>query len=86
MGQNVGPFVVVAGIIIAAVGILMWAGGLSWFGHLPGDIRIERENVRICGPTEGDRLPGLVRRSTEVTWEPGNQAQGSLGPERGSSE
>ena len=46
MGQNVGPFVVVAGIVIAAVGILMWAGGLSWFGHLPGDIRIERAHVR----------------------------------------
>ena len=28
----------------------MWAGGLSWFGHLPGDIRIERENVRIYIP------------------------------------
>ena len=50
MGQNVGPFVVVAGIVIATVGILMWAGGLSWFGHLPGDIRIERENVRIYIP------------------------------------
>ena len=50
MGQNVGPFVVMAGIVIAAVGILMWAGGLSWFGHLPGDVRIEREHVRIYIP------------------------------------
>ena len=50
MGQNVGPLVAAAGIVIAAVGILMWAGGLSWFGHLPGDIRIERENVRIYIP------------------------------------
>jgi hypothetical protein len=50
MGRNVGPFIVVAGIVIAAVGILAWAGGLSWFGHLPGDIRIERDNVRIYIP------------------------------------
>jgi Protein of unknown function (DUF2905) len=50
MGQNIGPLVAVAGIVVAAVGILMWAGGLSWFGHLPGDIRIERENVRIHIP------------------------------------
>ena len=50
MVQNVGPLVAAAGIVIAAVGILMWAGGLSWFGHLPGDIRIERENVRIYIP------------------------------------
>lgn len=32
------------------VGILVWAGGLSWFGRLPGDIRIERGNVRIYIP------------------------------------
>jgi hypothetical protein len=50
MGRNVGPFIVVAGIVIAAVGILAWTGGLSWFGHLPGDIRIERDNVRIYIP------------------------------------
>ena len=45
-----GPFVVVAGIFIVLLGILVWAGGLSWFGRLPGDIRIERENVRIYIP------------------------------------
>jgi hypothetical protein len=28
----------------------VWAGGLSWFGRLPGDIRIERGNVRIYIP------------------------------------
>ncbi len=50
MGQDVGPFVVVAGIVIAAVGILLWAGGFSWFGRLPGDIRIERPNVRVYVP------------------------------------
>jgi hypothetical protein len=26
------------------------AGWLSWFGRLPGDIKIERENVRIYFP------------------------------------
>jgi hypothetical protein len=50
MGRNVGPFVVVAGILIAALGVLVWAGGFSWFGRLPGDIRIERGNVRIYIP------------------------------------
>jgi len=39
-----------AGIVIAVVGVLVWAGGLSWFGRLPGDIRIERGNVRIYIP------------------------------------
>jgi hypothetical protein len=50
MGRNLGPFVVVAGILIAALGVLVWAGGFSWFGRLPGDIRIERGNVRIYIP------------------------------------
>jgi hypothetical protein len=42
--------IVVAGIVVVLVGILVWAGGLSWFGRLPGDIRIERENVRVYIP------------------------------------
>ena len=50
MGRNVGALIVMAGIIVVAVGILVWAGGLSWFGRLPGDIRIERGNVRIYIP------------------------------------
>jgi Protein of unknown function (DUF2905) len=50
MGRNVGPLIVMAGIVIAAVGILMWSGGFSWFGRLPGDIRVERDNVRIYIP------------------------------------
>ncbi|UXA04755.1 DUF2905 domain-containing protein [Mycobacterium sp. SMC-2] len=50
MERYFGPFVVVAGILIVLLGILVWTGGLSWFGRLPGDIRIERGNVRIYVP------------------------------------
>lgn len=50
MGRNIGPFVVVAGIFVVLLGVLVWAGGLSWFGRLPGDIRVERGNVRIYVP------------------------------------
>ena len=50
MERHIGPFVVVAGILIVLLGILVWTGGLSWFGRLPGDIRIERGNVRIYVP------------------------------------
>ncbi|POX87465.1 DUF2905 domain-containing protein [Mycobacterium kansasii] len=50
MGRNVGPFLVVAGVIIAVLGVLTWVGGLWWVGRLPGDIRIERGNVRIYVP------------------------------------
>jgi uncharacterized membrane protein YidH (DUF202 family) len=50
MGRNLGAFIVTAGVVIVVIGILVWAGGLSWFGRLPGDIRIERGNVRIYAP------------------------------------
>ncbi|KZS73062.1 hypothetical protein A4G26_23935 [Mycobacterium kansasii] len=50
MGRNVGPFIVVGGIIIAVLGVLTWVGGLWWVGRLPGDIRIERGNLRIYIP------------------------------------
>jgi DUF2905 family protein len=45
-----GPPIVLAGVAIVVIGILVWWGGLNWFGHLPGDIRIERETVRIYIP------------------------------------
>ena len=32
------------------VGLMVWSGALSWFGRLPGDIRIERESVRVYVP------------------------------------
>ena len=50
MGRNLGPLIVMAGIVIAALGILVWAGGFSWFGRPPGDIRVERDNVRVYIP------------------------------------
>ncbi len=50
MERNIGPFLVLAGIVVVALGVLVWAGGLSWFGRLPGDIRIERGNVRVYVP------------------------------------
>ena len=35
---------------ILLIGILVMTGGLSWFGHLPGDIRIEKTNARVYIP------------------------------------
>ena len=45
-----GPLLVAAGIVLILVGLLVWSGGLGWFGRLPGDIRVERESVRIYLP------------------------------------
>jgi membrane protein DedA with SNARE-associated domain len=36
--------------VAVVLGVLAWTGALSWFGRLPGDIRIESEHTRIYVP------------------------------------
>jgi hypothetical protein len=48
--SDLGRLIVGVGALLILLGLLVWAGGLSWFGRLPGDIRIERETVRIYVP------------------------------------
>jgi len=42
--------VIGVGLVVVVVGILIWGGALSWFGRLPGDVRIERDGLRIYFP------------------------------------
>jgi hypothetical protein len=46
-----GWMLLILGLVIAGVG-LVWilAPSIPWLGRLPGDIRIERENVRFYFP------------------------------------
>lgn len=48
--QPLGLWIVVAGLAVVVVGLLVWGGALGWFGRLPGDVRVERENVRLYFP------------------------------------
>lgn len=48
--SDAGPAIVILGIVIVVVGLLAWSGALSWFGRLPGDVRIERPGVRVYVP------------------------------------
>jgi len=50
MGRELGPVLVGIGVVVLVIGLLAWSGGLSWFGRLPGDIRIEGENLRLYIP------------------------------------
>jgi hypothetical protein len=47
---SAGPALVLVGVAIIVIGVLVWWGAFGWFGHLPGDIRIERDNVRVYVP------------------------------------
>jgi Protein of unknown function (DUF2905) len=46
-----GWILLIVGLVIAGAG-LIWilAPSLPWLGRLPGDIRIERENLRFYFP------------------------------------
>jgi hypothetical protein len=55
-----GLVLVVVGLVLVGAGLLVWSGGLSWFGRLPGDIRIERPNTRIYIPIASSLLVSLV--------------------------
>ena len=50
MGRDIGPLLVAVGLLVVLVGVLAWNGWLSWFGHLPGDVRIDQGNVRVYFP------------------------------------
>ena len=49
--DDLGKWVVVAGIALIFVGGLMWLlGRIPFFGNLPGDIRIQTQNVSCFIP------------------------------------
>jgi di/tricarboxylate transporter len=57
---SAGPLLIVVGLGITLIGLLVWSGGLSWFGRLPGDIRIERETVHVYIPLVSMFLVSVV--------------------------
>ena len=50
MERSTGLLLVVLGLGLALLGLLVWTGALSWFGRLPGDLRIEGERTRVLLP------------------------------------
>lgn len=60
MTRPFGLVLVAVGLGIVLLGLLVWSGALSWFGRLPGDIRIERDNLRVYVPITSMILVSLV--------------------------
>lgn len=55
-----GTILIAIGVGLILVGLLIWSGSLSWFGRLPGDIRIERETVHVYLPIASMLVVSLV--------------------------
>jgi hypothetical protein len=48
---EIGRFLVILGAVIVLLGLVLWSGvAPKWLGHLPGDIRIEREHSAFYFP------------------------------------
>jgi hypothetical protein len=45
-----GLLIIALGVAIVLIGFLVWLGAFSWFGHLPGDIKIDRGSTKIFIP------------------------------------
>lgn len=45
---------------MVVLGLVILAGGLSWFGRLPGDIRYESDSTRVYVPITSMILVSIV--------------------------
>jgi hypothetical protein len=59
-GRSGALFVVVIGFVMVGLGLLMWTGALSWFGRLPGDLRLGGERTRVFIPITSMLIVSLV--------------------------
>ncbi|MFI5315403.1 MAG: DUF2905 domain-containing protein [Myxococcota bacterium] len=52
---------VLVGLALAVLGLVLWLlPGAAWLGRLPGDLRIERPNLRVFVPLTSSILVSLV--------------------------
>ena len=59
--NDLGKMLVIAGVALAAVGLLIWSGfGRGWLGRLPGDIHYTRGNFGFSFPLTTCLLVSLV--------------------------
>ncbi len=58
--RGIGLVIVGLGVVAVIVGLAVMTGALSWFGRLPGDIRIERGNGRVYIPLASMLLVSIV--------------------------
>lgn len=52
MNNVIGKYIIIIGLCIVIIGLLIYFLGdkLHWIGRLPGDIRVEKENVKFYFP------------------------------------
>jgi len=53
---------IIGGIILIVIGVILYFAPslINWFGKLPGDIRIEKENSRVFIPITSMLLISII--------------------------
>ena len=66
--QDVGKFIFLIGAALIVVGAVIWRfpGLLGWFGKLPGDISVQKENFSFYFPVVTCILLSIVL--TLLSW------------------
>lgn len=60
MDRSVGLLIIALGVGAIVIGALIWIGAFSWFGQLPGDIRIENDDTRVYIPLVSMLIVSIV--------------------------
>ena len=59
--QHIGKFLIITGIVIAAIGgLFLLSGKIPWLGKLPGDIVIQRKNFTFYFPLATSILLSII--------------------------
>ncbi len=60
--MELGKVLVYAGLFLLLLGLLLlyFPKLFAWFGHLPGDIRVQREGLRVYIPIASSLLLSLI--------------------------
>ena len=71
MNSDMGKIIIAVGALIIVIGIVVYFFGdkLYFIGHLPGDIRIEKENFRFYFPITTMILLSLLLNGLLKLWQ-----------------
>jgi H+/Cl- antiporter ClcA len=60
--EHLGKTIFFLGILLAISGGILWLLGnkLSWFGNLPGDIKVEKEGFKFYAPIVSMLLVSII--------------------------
>jgi len=66
MNRVIGLAIIIGGLCLVFAGLLIYTGGLSWFGRLPGDFMVRKGSFSFYFPLATSLLLSVVL--TLILW------------------